>query len=404
MTVSRSLEAMNVLFLTPWYPTKDHRYAGVFVREYAKALQPHCNVVVLHCGLGARTLQHWWSTTRETDEELTAGIASYRVSYRTSRIPLLSFVRYVGSVYRAVSALSKEHRHPDLIHAHVFTTGWAALLTGRLRRIPVVISEHWTAFPRGILTRSQLWQARSIFRNADAVLPVSHALQRSLERYGVKSSFQVMPNVVDTEFFKAEPRSSRSSRILSLLAVSSLFEHKGLEFLFRALKEVDWEGRDWRLDVVGDGPDAARCHLVVHELGLAVKVTFHGQLAKREVARMMQHADLFVLPSLYETFSVAAAEALVSGLPVVATRCGGPEEFVTERSGAIVAPGNAGALADALTNTINRLSTFDREVIAREATEQFGPGRVGAKLHALYAKLTHDRSGAGQSTLAANTR
>ncbi len=397
MTVSGSIEPMNIFFLTPWYPTKDHRYAGVFVREYAKALRPHCNVLVLHCGLGDRTLPHWWSTTREFDEELTAGITSYRVWFRPSRIPLISFIRHVGSVYRAVAALSKQDRPPDLIHAHVFITGWAALLTGKLRRIPVVISEHWTAFPRGILTRSQLWQARSIFRIADAVLPVSHALQRSLERHGVKSNFQVIPNVVDTELFKLEPRSSGSSRILSLLAVSSLFEHKGLEVLFRALKEVAWQGREWRLDVVGDGPDAARCHLAVREMGLAAKVTFHGQLDKEDIARMMQHTDLFVLPSLFETFSVAAAEALASGIPVVVTRCGGPEEFVTERSGAIVAPGDAGALAEALTKTINRLPTFERAVIAREAREQFGPSRVGAMLHEVYTKLTDDRSETGQS-------
>jgi glycosyltransferase involved in cell wall biosynthesis len=266
------------------------------------------------------------------------------------------------------------------------------LLIGRLLRIPVVISEHWTAFPRGILTRDPIYQARLIFRLADAVLPVSHALQRSLEHHGVIAAFQVVPNVVDTDLFTFHPRVSESAEILRLLAVTSLVKHKGLYVLFSALKQVAWQGRRWHLDIVGDGAEEAEHHLMVQKLGLAGNVIFHGQLHKNEVAQMMRQADLFVCPSLVETFSVATAEALASGVPAVVTRCGGPEEFVTKQSGVVVPPGDATALAEALTKTIERLPTFNRSVIAEEARAQFGLARVGAMLDELYARLIDDRS------------
>lgn len=50
---------MNVLILTPWYPTKEHRYSGVFVREYATAVQKYCKVAVLHCGIVDQTINKW---------------------------------------------------------------------------------------------------------------------------------------------------------------------------------------------------------------------------------------------------------------------------------------------------------------------------------------------------------
>jgi L-malate glycosyltransferase len=380
------MDAMNIVFLTPWYPTKEHRYAGVFVREYAKAVQRHHNVIVLHCGNGDPTIPHWWAITRQ-DEGLSCGVASYHVAFRPSALRVLSFARYLGSVYKAVKQLAKDHGQPDLVHAHVFTTGWAALLTGRLSRIPVVISEHWSAFPRGILSRSEIYQARAIFRLADAVLPVSHALQQSLMRQGIKGAFQVVPNVIDTELFRFNAPSPPVSRGLRLLAVSSLVKLKGLDVLISALQQVAWRGRNWHLDVVGDGPEAASCESAVRAVGLAKNITFHGELPKTEVANMMRAADVFILPSRVETFSVVTAEALASGVPVVVTACGGPEEFVTERAGSVVAPGDPRALARGLTETIDRLSTFDRSVIAREAQIKFGYSTVGAMLDEVYTRV-----------------
>lgn len=382
---------MNVVFLTPWYPTKEHRYGGVFVREYAKALQQHCNVIVLHCGIGDPTIGNWWAMTRETDQDLTDGVPSYRILFRPSRIPWLSWARNLGSVHRTVRTLSSEHGSPDLIHAHVYITGSSALLVGKVRQIPVVISEHWTAFPRKILSRGQIRRARAVFRMADAVLPVSRALQRSLELHGVKANFRVIPNVVDTELFRFDSSRPRAGAVLRLLTVSSLTEHKGLDVLFRALKLVDWREQQWHLDLVGDGHLMGRHEALVKELGLASNVTFHRQLLKKQVAELMRGADLFVLPSLVETFSVAVAEALASGVPAVVTRCGGPEEFVTERSGTVVAPDDAAGLAEGLSQSIERLSTFDRPIIAHEAQTRFGPAQVGATLYDLYVGLIHDR-------------
>ena len=380
---------LNVLFLTPWYPTKEHVYAGVFVREYAKAVQKYNNVVVLHIGIADQTIPHCWATQRECDENLNAGIPSYRAVYRCARMRGCSWPRYWSSVLWAAAVLSKEYGPFDLIHAHVFSTGPAALLIGSWYGIPVVISEHFTGFASGILSRSQVRQARRVFRRADAVLPVSHALQRAIEQHGIKAAFRVVPNAVNTDLFRFESFSPAPDGTVRLLTVTSFVARKGLVVLFRALSQASWRDRPWHLDVVGGGsdPEAAQHRQMADDLGLKAHVTFQGSMLKSEVARMMRGADLFVLPSLVETFSVATAEALVSGVPVLVTRCGGPEEFVDERCGMVVPPGDSTALADGLAGMLDRLESCDRGEIARTARERFGYGAVAATLDDVYSQV-----------------
>ena len=116
-------------------------------------------------------------------------------------------------------------------------------------------------------------------------------------------------------------------------------------------------------------------------------VTFRGARSKREVAQFMQQADLFVIPSLAETFSVPAVEALACGTPVLSTRCGGPEEFIVEDVGSLVPSGDANALFRGLDQMLDNLHLYSRQRISKFARERFSPDVVGAQLHAVYESL-----------------
>ena len=106
---------------------------------------------------------------------------------------------------------------------------------------------------------------------------------------------------------------------------------------------------------------------------------------------MMQESDLFVLSSLTETFSAAAAEALASGLPVLATRCGGPEEYLTPEVGQLVAAGDPEALRAGLANILSRLDDFHRPALAAFARSRFSPDEIGRQIDAVYERCLGDR-------------
>lgn len=383
------MERLKVLFITSWYPTKEHPLLGVFVREHAKAVGLYDNVVVLNCVGRDPNLKNLWRMQQETDDSLTEGIPTYRVWYRPPTIPKIWYAAYLWGVFQAFRSIVAKGFCPDIIHAHVYEAAVPAVLIGKAYRIPVVVTEHSSGFPMRRLPRQDVRMARFAFSKADMVLPVSLSLQKAIENYGVKARFQIVPNTVDSSLFHPSFDSRPDNRPKRLLFVSLLdpSHNKGLPLLFDALARLKEHRADWCLDLVGDGPARQEYELLVADLGLVDKITFRGFKTKEEVAELMRQADIFVLASFFETFSVVAAEALVSGLPVLATRCGGPEEFITDDVGVFVPPGDAKALYEGMDFMLDHFPSSSRKHIHQYAKRLFSPRIVGARLHNVYKSL-----------------
>ncbi len=154
--------------------------------------------------------------------------------------------------------------------------------------------------------------------------------------------------------------------------------------MLRALALLRHTRDDWRLSIAGEGPEHEALAALTGELGLADRVTFLGYQPKPDVAALMRESDLFVLASLTETFSAATAEALASGLPVLATRCGGPEEYLTPELGRLVAADDVEALHAGLVEMLARPADFDRPALAAFARGRFSPDEVGRQIDAVY--------------------
>jgi glycosyltransferase involved in cell wall biosynthesis len=388
----RRAERLTVLFITNWYPTREEPARAVWVREYAKAVRLYDDVAVLHCAGPDLVLKRLWRIEQETSESLGEGIATYRVSYRPSPIPGTSYFSYAWSLFRAFRHLVQQGFRPDIIHVHIYDAGGPAVLIGRLYRVPVVVSEHFSSFPRRLLGPLDVLKAWVAFRWANAVLPVSHALQEAIRRYRLHARFHVIPNVADTTLFFPSSDIGREAARKRILFVGQLAPVKGVPYLLRALSDLGHRRDDWHLDIVGDGEARREYENLAVDLKLHDKIAFHGLKARHEVAAFMRRADLFVLSSLCETFSVPAAEALATGTPVLATRCGGPEEFVRDDVGLLVPAGDADALCKGLDYMLDHLHAYSREGISQYARDRFSPETVGAQLHAVYESF---RSGPG---------
>ncbi|MGD8706109.1 MAG: glycosyltransferase [Syntrophobacterales bacterium] len=388
------MERLKVLFITAWYPTKEQPVGGVFVREHAKAVQLYDDVVVLHCAGPDPNLRRLWRMQQETDEDFTSGISTYRVWYRRIKTKKISYFVYVWSVYRAFRRIVSAGLRPHVIHAQSYDAGLPAILIGKLYRIPVIVTEHSTEFPRKLLGRSGPHIARLVFENIEVAITVSKSLQRAIEAYGIKADFQVIPNAVDTDLFNPGSFLKSENHLKRLLFVGLLHlsHKKGVPYLLNALVLVRERRDDWFLDIVGDGPARDEYERMAARLGLGDKVTFHGLKTKEEVAEFMRKADIFVLPSIFETFAVVAAEALATGLPVLATHCGGPEEFIIDEVGKIVPPGDAEALCKGLNDMLSNLKRFKRAEISSYAADHFSHRNIGAELHSVYNNLIRSES------------
>lgn len=384
------MRKLKILFITPWYPIAG-RPDGMFVQELAKAVQRKHEVAVLHHAGKDPTLHRVWRMVH--DQDVSANLPVYRFWYRASPLPNSSFFLFgAWSLLGAVRQLIQQGFQPDLLHVHEYPFAVPALLLRQRYGMPVVISEHSSTFLKRSLSRWQRRLARFAFRHADRVLPVSLALQTAIAHYGMAANFTVVPNVVDTTLFRPSPQKMpHVQKRLLFVGLLDPFHKKGIPQLFQALAQLP--RRDWRLDLVGDGPTRTEYEALAATLGIAEAVTFHGYQAKSQVAEFMQASDIFVLPSLVETFGVVLIEALASGLPVVATHTAGPSALISDEVGLLAPPGDAAALAAALNTMLDQYTHYVPQALAAYADRHFGYGPVGDKLDTIYRSLCSHTGG-----------
>jgi teichuronic acid biosynthesis glycosyltransferase TuaC len=296
-------------------------------------------------------------------------------------------------VRRLADRLHEERRF-DLIHAHfIYPDGILAARLGRRYGLPVVTTEGapWRPwFDDYPAVRTQVLQALPSIR---MVLPVSTWLERNIvDAVGGRVTTRVVHNVVDEAVFTPSETDS-SWDPDQVLFVGVVRRVKGLDILVRAFATLASRRPTLRLLVVGGAfyrgyqRDEDEVRRLVGELGLAGRIRFAGQSSPAEVATAMRRSALLVVPSRRETFSSVSAEAIACGTPVVATRCGGPEDIITPENGRLVPTEDPEALARAIDEMLKLRAQFDRRALHADMVARFGIQVTAARLAKVYGDV-----------------
>jgi glycosyltransferase involved in cell wall biosynthesis len=245
-------------------------------------------------------------------------------------------LRHVRLAARAVRAARRFR--PDVVYAHfLFPTGLSGLVAARACGAPLVVTAHGQDVAN--VTRYPFVRepSRLVVRGAAAVIPVSGWLRDELERVlpEARGKTDVVDCGVDLERFRLLDRAEGPAP--AFVCVGSLIERKNVVRLAEAFSRLG-EGR---LTFVGDGP-------LRPQLEGRSGVTVTGYVPHDAVPRYLAPADVLCQPSLVEPFGQATLEALACARTVVATRVGGPPEFVPSGAGVLVDPHDVDALAAAL--------------------------------------------------------
>jgi glycosyltransferase involved in cell wall biosynthesis len=207
-----------------------------------------------------------------------------------------------------------------------------------------------TAIARVLALCAERWCYRPSRLRAFAA--VSNGVQEELLQYYPGVKVHVTPNGVDLERFHPDASARRHLRRSAGLTdepvavfIGGDWDRKGLAIGIHALAKVRARGIDLRLWVVGTG-DQDRFSSLAEELGVTSAVSFFG--TRDDVERFLAAADVFILPSQYETFSLAGFEAAASGLPVVVTRVHGLSDLVKYHSAGLLVERNAESVAGGL--------------------------------------------------------
>ncbi|ACX51484.1 glycosyl transferase group 1 [Ammonifex degensii KC4] len=304
------------------------------------------------------------------NEVASLGIPTYPLALKGELAPWED----VRAVFSLLSLLRRENF--PLVHLHGFKAGLVGRLAGRLLRPSplIVLTVHNSLF-FGEGSRKQKFLARIeafLGRRTFKIIAVSQALRAELlTKFRLPpDKVVVIPNGIDLTPFTLGVLSPTVHRELPLPTgvrllgtVARLVPQKGLFCLLEALALLPAELRPGWL-IVGDGPLRQELEDKARALGLSHLVSFAGYRPPEEIPSILKVIDIFVLPSLSEGLPLALLEAMAAGKPVVATAVGGIPEVVLEgRTGYLVPPGDAQALARAL------LSLLESPDKAREMGE-----------------------------------
>ncbi len=299
------------------------------------------NIKIFKLGVGSKCLHH------ATNYEL--------ISYAVKALPL-------------AIKLQREKKYDLCMAWSTVPAGAVALTLRHLTKLPYIVRVCGPDIP-GFETRYN-WIypfltpiLRQAWRKAKTVVAKCQSEAELVRRCFPEASLTIIPNGVDTERFQP-PINKQLSPSLKLLCVGRLIERKGQRLLFKALHLLKKEGVYIQLDLVGGGDEEEIYRNEVNELGIQTQVNFLGIVPRNDMPRIYQNADVFVLPSFNEGMSVAALEAMASGLPLLVTANAGSDELVEIGKNGFTFPrGDVAALA----LHIKRLSV-DKPLLSTLAT------------------------------------
>ena len=252
----------------------------------------------------------------------------------------------------------------------------------------LVITEHssWMNRPLEEVPNEKRPYAAYAYRRADVVIAVSRALASRIEsNFGVRC--EVVPNIYDEAIFGSGGREGRCPSALPktrFISVGNLVSIKQPELLVKCFAEVFPHG-EASLRIIGDGERRFALEAMLREWPEA-DIRLLGRKAREAIAEELRASDVFVLLSERETFGVAYVEAMAEGLPVIATCCGGPEDFVTEANGLLIGD-SPEEVKEALRRMDSDYAKYDRDEIARSVSDRFSPKAVAEQLQKVYEGL-----------------
>ena len=386
----------EVLFVTSSYPRWYDDAAAPFIHHLAQDLRSlgwNVRVLAPHApgaardevldGVPVHRFRYLWPASLET----VCYDGGALVKLRANRWLLLRVPFLVVAQWLAVICQLLRHR-VALVHAHWLlpqgmTAGLAAAMFG-CRRLATVHGSDIFAL-RGTVSRTF---QRVAIRLADVVTVNSRATQaavakvspgtRAIERIPMGA---LAPQIDEITGTRRAPTGEGTGP--TLVFVGRLIPEKGVADLIEAVKQLRQTLPSITALVIGEGPSRGELEQLAHDLGVADSVRFLGWLSPHEVQRLLRDADIFVGPSrpgldgTLEAQGLAIAEAMLAGVPVIATAIGGiPDAIRHDETGLLIEPASPGQIADAVRRLLAdsglaaRLAREARALAASEFTRQ----------------------------------
>lgn len=374
---------MKALIISGGKPDSKYPLNGNFEFEQAVALAA-AGIDTIFFAVDLRSIRR--KRSYGISKGVEDGVKWYVISLPLGAIPITMLCN-IGSIalrYLFNKVFKHKNEYPDVIHAHFTEMGCMAADLSRKKRIPLVVTEHSSAMNEPTVDPDLLKCAIKGYSQASKIIAVSKPLSESIySKTGIQAV--VIPNMIKLDVFtKCQKKKHDGFHIAS---VGALIPRKRLTNLIKAIADISRVHDDIYLHIIGDGYMKEELKQLVVTLNIENRVVFHGYKNANEITKIYETCDCFALVSATETFGVVYVEAMAAGLPVIATKCGGPEDFVNEFNGVLIDVDNHKQLCENLLYFYNNISSFSPSDIQSYAKHGYSPELLAKKLIDLYENI-----------------
>ena len=297
----------------------------------------------------------------------------------TKNIILMKLKRSEGLLIltQRLVKLYREHK-PNIVHVQYLEPGLIPILAARIAGIKTIFS---TVHIAGRIAYGK--KAKILLRLASKFCTAFFCVSKGVEEFWFGNSQVLVPekidqershftiyNAVDAEKIDTILKTTDANAVKRSLGVSDkrilgivgrLAYQKGHAVLLNAISEVIRQMHDVVLLIIGIGPEEASLREKAHDLGIESYILWMGEITQEKVFQLYSIMDVLVMPSLYEGFGLAAAEAMAIGIPVVATKVSGLEEIVEdEETGMLIPAGDMSALSKSIVRLLSDSEQTER--------------------------------------------
>ncbi|MBM3445495.1 MAG: N-acetyl-alpha-D-glucosaminyl L-malate synthase BshA [Bacteroidetes bacterium] len=316
---------------------------------------------------------------------------------RVPSYPLFDFPPYETALASTMVDVVKNN-NVDLLHVHYAIPHASAafmakqILAEENIKVPFITTLHGTDIT--LVGRDKTYTPVVTFsiNQSDAITAVSDNLRKeTLENFEIKKEISVIHNFVDITRFSVKPMDAFKKAIAPngekiILHASNFRKVKRIVDVIYTFNKIK-KSIPSKLLLVGDGPERHMAEDLCRELGIIEETRFLGK--QQDMEDIYAIADLFLLPSEYESFGLAALEAMAAGTPVVATNTGGIPEIITHgKNGYLSGIGDVEQMSHQAISILSNdqvLNRFSEE--ARKQAESFDIHKIVPKYEDLYQRL-----------------
>ncbi len=378
---------MHILILPSWYINSYSTLSGIFFKEQAEALARYNNKIGLIAIVEIGIREIWKQKKFDVSKKVFIENSVKTTTIQYPAIPKLHKIRNkikLELFKKEFKNYIKENGVPDIVHLHSFMLGEFAIWIKENYHIPYVVTEHFSGFARGLISDKALLLAEKVFQNSSYNIAVSNEFALLLNKQ-FHQNFKYLPNIININFFELQRKSDKKE--FNFVNIAFLDKNKNQSMLIKAFTNA-FKGDDTiKLTIAGDGPEYDNLKDLIKKLDMEKQIKLFGRANREEVKELLQSSDAFVLSSQYETFGVVVIEAMACGLPVVATKCGGPESIIGNDKIGILSDINEDSLEDALKSLYNTKEKYDAHYIRTYTQNNFSEKSVCLKLNDIYKKV-----------------